>query len=76
MNHYGKYLSAYLRLQINAMSSEQLVLFKEAIEMKQETLDPGSETHRICQAIILYIEEHQQLGWLAELLEDLKLNDV
>ena len=76
MNHYGKYLSTYLRLQINAMSSEQLVLFKEAIQMKQETLDPGSETHLICQAIILYIEEHQQLGWLAELLEGLKLNDV
>ena len=76
MNHYGKYLSTYFRLQINAMSSEQLVLFKEAIQMKQETLDPGSETHLICQAIMRYIEENQQLGWLTELLEDLKLNDV
>ena len=76
MSHYGTYLSVYLRSQINAMSAEQLMLFKEAIEMKQETLDPGSETHRICQAIIHYIEEHPQLDWLAELFEGLELNDV
>ena len=76
MNHYGKNLSAYLRLQINAMSAEQLVLFKEAIQMKQDTLYPGSKTHLICQAIILYIDEHPQLGWLAELLEGLTLNEV
>ena len=74
MKHYGKYLSPYLRKQINGMTTEQLVLLKETIE--QETWDSGSEIALICQAICAYVEEHQQINWLAERLEDVKLQDA
>ena len=56
------------------MTTEQLVLLKETIE--QETWDSGSEIALICQAICAYVEEHQQINWLAELFEGLELNDV
>lgn len=74
MKHYGKYLSPYLRKLIDGMSSKQLVLLKETIE--QETWDSGSEIALICQAICAYVEELQQFNWLAELFEDLTLNNV
>ena len=74
MKHCGKYLSPYLRKLIDGMTTEQLVLLKETIE--QETWDSGSEIALICQAICAYVEEHQQINWLAELFEGLELNDV